>query len=134
MNGSATAAAPAPPIARVALSTETVTRIAQLEDLGRANHAEFTDLAARASRLVAAARGTSITAKVNASAQIALAELQSAHEATISVLAELDILLAEATLEGAQLAAIEPARAAIAALSAQESATIAQLARALPSR
>lgn len=134
MTGSGTAAAPAAPTERVALSTDTAMRVVQLGDLGRANHEKFAAIAARASRLVAAARGTAITTKANASAQIALAELQSAHEATLSVLAELDVLLAEATLAGGQLSAIESARSDIAALSQEEQARLAGLGSALASR
>lgn len=134
MTGSASAPQPARLTERVALSTDIATRIGQLEELGRANHAEFAELAVRASRLVTAARGTAITTKANASAQIALAELQSAHEATLSVLAELDVLLAEATLAGAQLTAIESARGEIAALSDDEQVRIGSLGAALPSR
>lgn len=134
MTGSATTPEPAQPAERVALSTDTTTRVAQLEELGRANHAEFAKLESRASRLVAAARGSAITTKANASAQIALAELQSAHEATVSVLAELDVLLAEATLADAQLTTIEAARGEAARLAEEERTTIARLAADLPSQ
>jgi transcriptional antiterminator Rof (Rho-off) len=134
MTGSAATPEAAAPAERVALSKDTVTRVAQLAELGRANHAEFSQIESRAERLVTAARGSAITTKANASAQIALAELQSAHEATLSVLAELDVLLANATLAGTQLTAIESARTDAAALAEQERAAIDRLAAILPSR
>lgn len=134
MTGSATTPEPAAPVERVALSTDTATRVAQLEELGRANHAEFAKIESRASRLVAAARGSAITTKANASAQIALAELQSAHEATVSVLAELDVLLAAATLAGTQLATIESARTEAARLAEDERTAIARLEAILTSQ
>ncbi|MXP08723.1 hypothetical protein GRI68_00820 [Altererythrobacter halimionae] len=134
MGGSAESAPPAPPAPRQPLSTDIDTRVKQLRELGKANHQEFADVEARAARLVSAARGTPITSKANASAQIALAELQSAHDATLAVLAELDVLLAEATIADALMQDIAEARNELAAITSDELARLAKLGGNLSNR
>lgn len=133
MTGAIDTAAPAAPVERRPLSTDVATRVEQLRELARTTHENFVEIERRAARLVEAASGNAITTKANASAQIALAELQSAHEATLALLAELDVLLAEATLADAQTADIAAAREQVGATVAAEQAALAALSARLAS-
>ena len=102
-------------------------RLAALISAAQDAHAEFTDVAPRAERLVAVARGSGIGSDSWAAAQVALAELDSARSRAAVPLGDLDVLYAAARIAAEDSAAIEAARNQVIALVGEEDATLETL-------
>ena len=90
-------------------------------------HAEFLRLAPRAQRLVAAAAGTADGSPAWASAQVALAELESARSIAAVPLGDIDTLYTARRAAAEDVTAIERARQRILELVGEEDRTLAQL-------
>lgn len=91
------------------------------------------DAAPGTRRLVEAAAGTDVTNDRWASAQVALASLESARSQSAVPLGDLDLLHADAAIALEQRATIEETRAAVTGLIAQEDAILANLRGKTPS-
>ena len=85
-------------------------RLAALLEQGRSAHARFTDVAPRASRLASAASGSSVGSDAWASAQVALADLDSIRSETAVALADLDLLFIAASVQAERTVALGDAR------------------------
>ncbi|WP_198507661.1 hypothetical protein [Qipengyuania seohaensis] len=90
-------------------------------------HAEFVRLAPRAQRLVASASNTAEGSPAWASAQVALAELDSARSVAAVPLGDIDTLYTAKRVAAEDVTAIEQARERIVALISEEDRTLAQL-------
>ena len=104
--------------------------LAQLDGLlasVRSSHQRFTAATPAARSAVAAARGASLGSDAWSQAQVAVAGLESTRSEAMIALADLDRLLVDAAVDGAEVARIGAARDAAAALVAEENATIASL-------
>ena len=117
-------AAPAPPPAP---SADLVTRLASLRRDATSLHAQFSDAVPAARRLAAAAGGTGSDSW--ASAQVALADLDSLRSRAAISLADLDALWVDSTVEAGPREAIGVTRDAVEALIAQEDEVLDQLRR-----
>ncbi|MXO76243.1 hypothetical protein GRI40_13580 [Altererythrobacter aerius] len=116
---------PAPPVAEPAPSADLVARLDTLMRDAQSIHAEFIRSAPAAERL---ARGAGSTGSDSwAAAQVALADLDSLRSRAAVALAELDILWADATLEGGPRDAVGATRDAVIALITREDETLARL-------
>lgn len=115
------------------LSADLVRRLAQLQSSATSAHRAFMDAAPGTRRLVEAAAGTDVTNDRWASAQVALASLESARSQSAVPLGDLDLLHADAAIALEQRAAIEETRAAVTGLIAQEDAILANLRGKTPS-
>ena len=102
-------------------------RLAALVEQGRSAHARFTEAAPRASRLASAASGSSVGSDAWASAQVALADLDSIRSMTAIALADLDILFIAASVEATDTSALTAARQSLLALVREEDRTLADL-------
>ena len=102
-------------------------RLAALVEQGRSAHARFTEAAPRASRLASAASGSGVGSDAWASAQVALADLDSIRSMTAIALADLDILFIAASVEATDTAALTAARQSLLALVREEDRTLADL-------
>ena len=102
-------------------------RLAALVEQGRSAHARFTEAAPRASRLASAASGSGVGSDAWASAQVALADLDSIRSMTAIALADLDILFIAASVEAKDTAALTAARQSLLALVREEDRTLADL-------
>ena len=102
-------------------------RLAALLEQGRSAHARFTQAAPRASRLASAANGASVGSDAWASAQVALADLDSIRSVTAIALADVDLLYIAASVEGTTTPALTDARQSLLALVQEEDRTLADL-------
>lgn len=119
-------------------NTDLVTRLDGLVAAAQETDAQFREQQGSAERAVAGAAGAAVTSDSWATAQIALAALESRRGATVAPLAELDTLYAEARdaapLELSPSAeAIERARAQVSDIVARQDSVIAGLAARLRS-
>ncbi len=117
-------AEPRPPVP-ILPSADLSARLAELERQARAVHGEFVKATPAARRLAAAAGPTASDSW--ASAQVALADLDSLRSRVAIVLADLDSLWADATLEAGPREAIGNVRGNVEDLVAQEDTVLAQL-------
>lgn len=117
-------AAPAPP---PVASPELIARVSQLQAEASTAHADFLDTVPAARREAIAARGAPVASDAWASAQIALADLESIRSLAAIPLGELDVLYVDATLAGDLRAEIDTARDAVIALLTEEDAILAEL-------
>ncbi|CCA91447.1 MULTISPECIES: hypothetical protein [unclassified Novosphingobium] len=119
-------------------SADLVTRLDGLVAAAQQTDAQFREQQGPAERAVAGAAGAAVTSDSWATAQIALAALESRRGATVAPLAELDTLYAEARdaapLELSPSAqAIEKARAQVSDIVARQDGVIESLAARLRS-
>jgi hypothetical protein len=114
--------APAPPATP---SADLVARLADLQRDAASLHAQFVQAAPAATRLAAAAGGTGSDSW--ASAQVALADLDSLRSRVAVSLADLDALWVDSTVESGPRDAIGAARDSVQALVAQEDDVLARL-------
>ncbi len=128
-SGSAPVAAPASDAAVVQspVSPELASRLAQLEDSARAAHARFAAKQARATQLVAAARGVAVASEPWSVATVALAELESARSDAMVSLGELDRLYVAQRIDGGDGGSIAAVRDQVTAWVADEDAVLADL-------
>jgi hypothetical protein len=124
-----TTASPAPPPAlsvpiRPAIDPA---RISALRDRANAAHAAFLASESAAQTLALAAAGRSAETNARAAALVAMADLSSRRGVTSAVLADLDLLTAEASTALVPDPALNSAQAEIAALVAREDAGMARL-------
>ena len=102
-------------------------RLATLAENARAAHARFLAARPAASRLAAAAAGSTIGSDAWASAQVALSDLDSIRSDTAVALADLDILAVAAAVQAEERAAIDATRADVLAMVTEEDDTLAEL-------
>lgn len=114
---------PAEPIRPVASSAA----IAALRDKADSAHAAFIRQQPATERLARAAAVQPGESTARAAALVAMADLSAQRGAVAIVLADLDLLAADAATTFAPAAEIEVARAAVLALIASEDAALAQL-------
>jgi hypothetical protein len=119
------APAPAPnkPIRPVATAAE----IAALVQRAKAAHQAFAAQQDEAERRTLAAAGQGTESNARAAALVAMADLSSQRGTTSAVLADLDLLVMEASSRFASDPALDSARAEVAALLASEDAVMAKL-------
>ncbi|MBA4164744.1 MAG: hypothetical protein C0510_08970 [Erythrobacter sp.] len=121
--GGGISALPAP----AAPSPATVARVsALLEEANRA-HGDFLAAVGETERLLVAARDLNPESNLWSEAQIALAVLDTRRALVATRLADLDLLLADASLAYEQLGEIEAARSAVAALTKEEDLVLDRL-------
>ncbi|GGD97353.1 hypothetical protein GCM10011515_16410 [Tsuneonella deserti] len=113
---------PSPPPAP---SADLVARLAQLQRDAASLHAQFNAAAPAATRLAGAAGGTGSDSW--ASAQVALADLDSLRSRVAVSLAELDALWVDSTVEAGPRDAIGSARDAVEGMVRQEDEVLARL-------
>jgi hypothetical protein len=102
-------------------------RLVALVEQGRNAHARFTEAAPRASRLASAANGASVGSDAWASAQVALADLDSIRSETAIALGDLDLLFIATSVEADENASIAAARRDVLLLVQEEDRTLADL-------
>jgi hypothetical protein len=112
-----------PPLA--ALSADIAQRLAELRHDAAARHAEFTAAVPATQRLANAAGATGSDSW--ASAQVALADLDSLRSRAAVPLADLDTLWVDATLEEGPREAVAAVRDEIEAMVKREDETLARL-------
>ncbi|MEO0062658.1 MAG: hypothetical protein RLZZ08_1218 [Pseudomonadota bacterium] len=110
---------PPPPAAGV------IDRLAQLREQADAAHARFITVAQNRRATVTGGRGAAEGTEAWALAAAATADLDSARSQTMIALADLDRIYVDAAVNGSELERIATARDAVAALVAQEDATLA---------
>ena len=126
VEGSFASDAPAPsPEPTPAASADLLQRLAQLRGQAQSAHRDFRQAAPSATRLARAAGATGSDSW--ASAQVALADLDSIRSQAAIALAELDILYIDAALDNALRPEIAQARADVVALVAEEDRTLEEL-------
>ncbi len=101
--------------------------LSALRDKVAASHAAFLQREADIARIARAAAGQSVESNARSNALVAMADLTSQRGTTSAVLADLDLLAAEAATTLSPDPALVAAQAEIAALVAREDAAIAQL-------
>ncbi len=126
-------AAPAQPAVEIPASADLTQRLAQLQSAAASAHRAFLSAAPSAARLVNAASGASNTNDRWASAQIALASLESARSQAAVPLGDLDLMHANAALALEQRSIIEDTRNAVTSMIAEEDAILSTLRRKMPS-
>lgn len=117
-------ASPAPAPIRPVISA------AQLADMlaaAQASHAAFLMQESAAGRLARTARGQSVESNAYAASLVALADLDSRRAVTAATLARIDALAAESATTLADDPALSAAQNNVAALVAQEDASLARL-------
>ncbi len=102
-------------------------RLAALVAQTQEAHRDFTAAVPTTTRLASAASGSAIGSDAWASAQVALADLDSARSQAAIALGDLDILFIAASVEGAERTAIVAARDQVIALVAEEDAVLERL-------
>ena len=102
-------------------------RLDALDAAATASHRAFLASAPRATRLADAAAGSAIGSDAWASAQVALADLDSARSATAVALADLDALMVGTAIQAADASTIEIVRQRVIALVGEEDETLARL-------
>ncbi|MGB5780206.1 MAG: hypothetical protein WBH10_14140 [Allopontixanthobacter sediminis] len=118
---------PVEPIPESPPSADLVARLAQLQSTAASAHRRFMDAAPATARLVDAAAGTDVTSDRWASAQVALASLESARSEAAVPLGDLDLLHADASIALEQRQAIQDTRNAVTALIAEEDTVLSGL-------
>lgn len=118
-------AAEAPAPLPAAPSAELLARLAQLREEAASAHREFLAAVPAAARLAAAAGA--VGSDSWASAQVALADLDSARSKAAVPLGDLDVLFVDATLAAEQREAIAVTRAEVVGLIGEEDAVLARL-------
>lgn len=98
----------------------TIARAGALLEEANSAHGEFLATVGDTERLLAAARGLDAESNLWSEAQIALAVLDNRRALVATRLADLDLLMADASLAYEQLGEIEAARSAVVALTAEE--------------
>ena len=116
----------APPVP-VPLTRTLAEQLAQLSQQAVAAHQAFVKQVPGATRLAAAARGSAVGSDAWASAQVALASLDSARSDTAVSLADLDTIEISRLTAADDAAAVDPVRSQVAALIAEEDDTLARL-------
>lgn len=114
---------PSEPIRPVASSAI----LAALRDKAKSAYGTFARQQSAATPLVRAAAGEPVESNTRAAALVAMASLASARGATSTVMADLDLLAADAATTFAPTADIDVARAEVLALIESEDAVMAQL-------
>lgn len=133
VEGAFTAEAPAPsPPAEKPLSAEVTERLIQLQASAAASHRTFLNAVPGTAQLVDAAAGADTESDRWASAQIALADLDSARSQTAIPLADLDMLHADAALTLEQRKDIGDVRSAVTSMIAEQDAVLSTLQRKMP--
>lgn len=107
-------------------------RLASLVTAAEQAHEDFLAARPRASELVTAAVGSNAGSDQWASAQVALAELDSARSLAAIPLGDLDALYTAARVSAEDVAAIDIARGEVIALMAEEDAILADLRGKMP--
>ena len=102
-------------------------RLASLVAMTEAAHSDFSGIVPRTRQLVAAASGSSIGSDSWATAQVALAELDSARSRAAVPLGDIDMIYTAATVAAEDTAAIETARNRVLALITEQDSTLAEL-------
>lgn len=102
-------------------------RLASLVATTEAAHSDFTSIVPRAAQLVAAAAGSSVGSDSWATAQVALAELDSARSRAAVPLGDIDMIYTSATVAAEDRTAIEVARNRVIALVSEEDAVLERL-------
>ncbi len=115
---------PAPP---ASVAQAVLERLATLTAQAQESHAIFTGAAPVATRLIRAGAGQSMSADARASAEIALADLLSIRSQTTIPLADLDLMLVEASNAFEPTAEITQARNLVARLVQEEDRVIAEM-------
>ena len=126
------AVTPAQPAVETPASADLVQRLAQLRTAATSAHRAFMDASPGAARLVSAAAGSDVTSNQWASAQVALASLDSARSQAAVPLGDLDLMHADASVALEQRDIIEETRQMVTGLIAQEDAILAQLRGKMP--
>ena len=124
---------PVEPVVETPPSADLTQRLAQLQSDAAKAHRAFLNEAPGATRLVNAASGASIASDSWASAQVALASLESARSQAAVPLGDLDVLHADAALALEQRGIIEDTRDAVTGMIAEEDAILSNLRRKIPS-
>lgn len=104
-------------------------RLAALVDQGAAAHAGFVAARPGAARLAQAASGSAIGSDAWASAQVALADLDSYRSEAAVALGELDVLFVAASVAAEDTATIASARDRVTAMIGDEDEALEQLRR-----
>ena len=102
-------------------------RLATLGSSAAASHKAFLASAPSATRLAIAAAGSAIGSDAWASAQVALADLDSARSNTAIALADLDTLMVATAVQADDVSAIEIVRQAVLGQISEEDETLARL-------
>ena len=102
-------------------------RLATLEAQARAAHTAFLAIVPAAERRVAAASGSAVGADAWASAQVALADLDSQRSQAATTLADLDILYTASAVQAENVAAVMAVRNEVIALVGEEDAVLERL-------
>lgn len=102
-------------------------RLAALDAAAEAAHRQFLASVQTATRRANAAAGAAVGSDAWASAQVALADLDSARSATAIALADLDTLMVANAVQAQDLSAIEAVRQEVLAKVAEEDAVLARL-------
>ena len=102
-------------------------RLTALVAMAEEAHTAFLEATPRARRTVAAASSSEIGSDAWASAQVALAELDSARSLAAVPLSDLDALYTAARVSVEETAAIEAARSRVITLVSEEDAVLADL-------
>lgn len=118
-----TAPQPSEPIRQIASSAA----LAALRDKATRAHDTFARQQSAAMPLARAAAGQPVESNTRAAALVAMAGLASTRGATSTVMADLDLLAADAATAFAPMAEIEVARAEVLALIEREDSAMAQL-------
>lgn len=102
-------------------------RLTALGTAATGSHRAFLASAPRAARLADAAAGAAIGSDAWASAQVALADLDSARSQTAVALGDLDTLMVGTAIRGEDVSAIETVRQQVLAQIGEEDETLARL-------
>ncbi len=102
-------------------------RIAALGAAAASSHQAFLASAPRAARLASAAAGSPIGSDAWASAQVALADLDSARSTTAIALGDLDSMMVGTAIQAQDVSAIELVRQKVLAQVGEEDETLARL-------
>lgn len=129
LHEAAPAMSPETPITQTsaAPSAELAAQLARLIGQAEAAQSRFAAREPRARTLAQAAAGAPLGSESWSLAAIAFAELESARSDTMIALADLDLLHASATVEGAATAAIAAARNQVIEIVAAQDRVLAQL-------
>lgn len=115
-----------PPV-EVDAGADPAERLGGLVAQARQAHAAFMKALPVAERQVAAARGAAVASDAWATAQVALADLDSDRSDATIALGELDILYTAATVQAQDATAIEAARSQVVALIGEEDSALERL-------
>lgn len=102
-------------------------RLASLGSAAAASHRAFLAKTPAATRLANAAAGSAIGSNAWASAQVALADLDSARSTTAIALGDLDALMVGTAIQARDVSAIEAVRRQVIAQVEEEDAALARL-------